>query len=102
MSYFNRHNDGPAFVLAMASAGTPVFGLRFSDVQWVVSVIVSMVGAAVALYIHVRNDIEAARLRREINDAEEARRQKLLDWEQRLVMREIELGHRAAPSPPAA
>ena len=85
----------------MASAGTPVFGLRLGDVQWAVSVLVSTVGAAVALYIHVRNDIEAARLRREITEAEEARRQKLLDWEQRLVMREIELGRGAAPSPPA-
>jgi hypothetical protein len=99
---FNRHSDSPAFFLAMASAGTPVFGMRLDEVKWAISVLVSTIGAAVALYISVRNQIEAARLKREIAEEEERRRQRLLDWEQRLVMREIELGHSAAPSPPAA
>jgi hypothetical protein len=95
MSFFHRHHDGTAYLLAMASAGTPVFGLRLDDVKWMISVVTSMVGAAVAMYIFVGNQIEAARLKREIADEEEKRRQKLLDWEQRLVMREVELGRTA-------
>jgi hypothetical protein len=95
MTFLHRHHDGAAYFLAMASAGTPVFGLRLDDVKWVISVVTSMVGAAVALYIFVRNQIEAARLKREIAEEEERRRQKLLDWEQRLVMREVELGRTA-------
>ena len=95
MTFLHRHHGGTAYFLAMASAGTPVFGLRLDDVKWVISVVTSMVGATVALYIFVRNQIEAARLKREIAEEEERRRQKLLDWEQRLVMREVELGRAA-------
>ena len=95
MTLIHRHHDGTAYMLAMASAGTPVFGLRLDDVKWMISVVTSMVGAAVALYIFVRNQIEAAKLKREIAEEEQRRRQKLLDWEQRLVMREIELGRTA-------
>jgi hypothetical protein len=75
----------------MASAGTPVFELRLDDMKWVISVVTSMVGAAVALYIFVRNQIEATKLKHQIAVEEDRRRQRLLDWEQRLVMREIEL-----------
>jgi hypothetical protein len=75
----------------MASAGTPVFGLRLDDVKWAISVVTSMIGATVALYIFVRNQIEAAKLKRQVAAEEDQRRQRLLDWEQRLLMREIEL-----------
>lgn len=102
MPFLNRGNDGHAFLLAMAAAGTPAFGLRLDDVKFLLSVLTSLVGSAVALYIFLRGQLEAARLKREIAEEEERRRQKLLDWEQRLVMREIELGRGAAPSPPAA
>ena len=78
-------------MLAMASAGTPVFGLRLDDVKWVISVVTSMVGATVALYIFVRNEIEAAKLKCEVAEEEARRRQRLLDWEQRLVILEFEL-----------
>jgi hypothetical protein len=91
MTFLHRHHGGAAYVLAMASAGTPVFGLRLDDVKWLISVVTSLVGAAVALYIFVRNQIEATKLKRQAAEDEERRRQKLLDWEQRLVMREIEL-----------
>ena len=91
MNSLHREHDGTAYILAMASAGTPVFGLRLDDVKWVISVVTSMVGAAVALYIFVRNQIEATKLKRQIAAEEDRRRQTLLDWEQRLVMREIEL-----------
>ena len=91
MTFFQRDHVGTAYLLAMASAGTPVFGLRLDDVKWLISVVTSMIGAAVALYIFVRNQIEAARLKREIAEEDERRRQRLLDWEQRLVIREVEL-----------
>ena len=83
MTYLHRDHGGIAYLLAIASAGTPVFGLGLDDLKWVISVVTSMVGASVALYIFVRNQIEAASLKR--------RRQRLLDWEQRLVIREVEL-----------
>jgi hypothetical protein len=91
MKLSNRDHDGSAYFLAMASAGTPVFGLKMDDVKWVISVVTSMVGAGVALYIFVRNQIEAAKLKRQIAAEEDQRRQRLLDWERRLVIREIEL-----------
>jgi hypothetical protein len=91
MSSLDREHDGTAYLLAMASAGTPVFGLRINDVKWVISVVTSMVGAAVALYIFVRNQIEATNLKSQIAVEEDERHQRFLDWEQRLVMREIEL-----------
>lgn len=90
MNFLHRDHGGSAYLLAMASAGTPVFGLRLDDVKWVISVVTSMVGAAVALYIFVRNQIEAARLKREVTEEEERRRQRLLDWEQRLLIRELQ------------
>jgi hypothetical protein len=90
MNFLHRDHAGSAYLLAMASAGTPVFGLRLDDVKWVISVVTSMVGAAVALYIFVRNQSEAARLKREVTEEEERRRQRLLDWEQRLLIREIQ------------
>jgi hypothetical protein len=49
MTFLHRHNDGTAYLLAMASAGTPVLGLHLDDIKWVISVVTSMVGAAVAL-----------------------------------------------------
>ena len=91
MNSLHREHDGTAYLLAMASAGTPVFGLRLDDVKWMISVVTSMVGAAVALYIFVRNQIEATNLKSQIAVEEDRRRQRLLDWEQRLVMREMEL-----------
>jgi hypothetical protein len=91
MNFSHRDHDGAAYLLAMASAGTPVFGLRLDDVKWVISVVTSMVGAAVALYIFVRNQIEAAKLKRQVAAEEDRRRQGLLDRERRLVIREIEL-----------
>jgi hypothetical protein len=88
MYSLDREHNGPAYLLAMASAGTPVFGLRIDDVKWAISVVTSTVGAAVALYIFVRNQIEATNLKSQIAVEEEQRR---LDWKQRLVLREIEL-----------
>jgi hypothetical protein len=44
-------NYGGAHFLALASATTAVVGLQFDDVKWVVSIVVSMFGSAVALYI---------------------------------------------------
>jgi hypothetical protein len=43
-------NYGAAHYLALASATTAVVGLQFDDVKWVVSIVVSMFGSAVALY----------------------------------------------------
>ena len=37
--------------LALASATTAVVGLRFDDLKWAISIVVSMFGSAVALYI---------------------------------------------------
>jgi hypothetical protein len=91
MNFSHRDHDGAAYLLAMASAGTPVFGLRLDDVKWLISVVTSMVGAAVALYIFVRNQIESAKLKRQLAAEEDQRHQRLLDWERRLVIREIEL-----------
>jgi hypothetical protein len=91
MILFNRDHGGAAYLLAMASAGTPVFGLRLDDVKWIISVVTSMIGAAVALYIFVGNQVEAARLKRELTEEEEQRRQRLLDWEHRLLIREVQL-----------
>jgi hypothetical protein len=91
MNSLHREHDGAAYLLAMASAGTPVFGLKLDDVKWVISVVTSMVGAAVALYIFVQNQIEATKLKSQIAAEEDRRSQRLLDWEQRLVMRETEL-----------
>jgi hypothetical protein len=86
-----KHHDAAAYILAMASTATSVVGLRLDDVQWGISVLTSLVGAVIALYIFERGQVESARLKREAAAAEERRRQKLLDWEQRLAMREIEL-----------
>jgi hypothetical protein len=44
-------NYGAAHFLALASATTAVVGLQFDDVKWAVSIVVSMFGSAVALYI---------------------------------------------------
>jgi len=81
---FPQHRSNGAYLLAMASAGSPIVGLRFEDVKWLISVAASLIGAVVALWIHERGLIKAA-------EAEERRRQELLDWEQRLKMRETEL-----------
>jgi len=86
-----KHHDGAAYLLAMASTATPVVGLRLDDVKWGISVLTSLVGAVIALYIFERNQVESARLKLEAAAAEERRRQELLDWEQRLVMREVEM-----------
>jgi hypothetical protein len=85
-----RYNDATAYCLAMASTTMPVVGMRLDDIKWAVSVLTSLVGAIVALYIFERNQVAAARLKREAAEADERRRQQLLDWEQRLIMREIE------------
>ena len=47
---FSRH-AGAAQFLALASATTAVVGLQFDDVKWVISIVASMFGSAVALYI---------------------------------------------------
>jgi hypothetical protein len=47
---FSR-NYGAAHFLALASATTAVVGLQFDDVKWAVSIVVSIFGSAVALYI---------------------------------------------------
>jgi hypothetical protein len=47
---FSRHS-GAAHFLALASATTAVVGLQFDDVKWAISIVASMVGSAVALYI---------------------------------------------------
>ena len=44
-------NHGAAHFLALASATTAVVGMRFDDLKWAVSIVVSMFGSAVALYI---------------------------------------------------
>jgi hypothetical protein len=44
-------NYGAAHFLALASATTAVVGLQFDDVKWAVSIVASMFGSAVALYI---------------------------------------------------
>jgi hypothetical protein len=44
-------NYGAAHFLALASATTAVVGLQFDDVKWVISIVASMFGSAVALYI---------------------------------------------------
>ena len=48
--FFSR-NYGATHFLALASATTAVVGLQFDDVKWAVSIVVSMFGSAVALYI---------------------------------------------------
>ena len=47
---FSR-NHGATHFLAIASATTAVVGLQFDDVKWAVSIVASMFGSAVALYI---------------------------------------------------
>ncbi len=84
----------------MASTATPVVGLQLDDLKWGISVLTSLVGAVIALYIFERNQVESARLKREAAAAEERRRQELFDWEQRLAMREVEI--REAGTAPAA
>jgi hypothetical protein len=44
-------NYGAAHFLALASATTAVVGLQFDDVKWAVSIVASLFGSAVALYI---------------------------------------------------
>lgn len=97
-----KQHDAAAYLLAMASTATPVVGLRLDDVKWAISVMTSLVGAVIALYIFERNQVESARLKREAAAAEERRRQELLDWEQRLAMREVEMKQvrTAEPVPP--
>jgi hypothetical protein len=48
---FPSRNFGTAHFLALASATTAVVGLQFDDLKWAVSIVVSMFGSAVALYI---------------------------------------------------
>jgi hypothetical protein len=48
---FLSRNYGAAHFLALASATTAVVGLQFDDLKWAVSIVVSMFGSAVALYI---------------------------------------------------
>jgi hypothetical protein len=48
---FLPRNYGAAHFLALASATTAVVGLQFDDLKWAVSIVVSMFGSAVALYI---------------------------------------------------
>jgi NO-binding membrane sensor protein with MHYT domain len=48
--FVSRHH-GAAHFLALASATTAVVGLRFDDLKWAISIVVSMFGSAVALYI---------------------------------------------------
>jgi hypothetical protein len=95
-----KHHDAAAYLLAMASTATPVVGLRLDDVKWAISVLTSLVGAIIALYIFERNQVESARLKREAATAEERRRQELLDWEQRLAMREVEMRQVGMVPPP--
>jgi uncharacterized membrane protein YdjX (TVP38/TMEM64 family) len=71
--FFSRNNATTHFI-AVASATTAVVGLRFDDVKWAVTIIVSLIGSAVALYIfrgemrehaetraHARNEFERLR-----------------------------------------
>jgi uncharacterized membrane protein YdjX (TVP38/TMEM64 family) len=44
-------DHGAAHFLALASATAAVVGLRFDDLKWAISIIASMFGSAVALYI---------------------------------------------------
>jgi hypothetical protein len=44
-----------AHCLAVASATTPIVGVRLDDVKWLISVIVSAFGSLVALYIFAAN-----------------------------------------------
>ena len=48
--FFSRHH-GATHLLALASATTAVVSLQFDDVKWAVSIVVSIFGSAVALYI---------------------------------------------------
>jgi hypothetical protein len=47
---FSRNNGITHFV-AVASATTAVVGIRFDDLKWAISVVASLFGSAVALYI---------------------------------------------------
>ncbi len=48
---FVSRNHGATHLLALASATTAVVSLQLDDVKWAVSIVVSMFGSAVALYI---------------------------------------------------
>jgi uncharacterized membrane protein YdjX (TVP38/TMEM64 family) len=48
--FFSRNNATTHFI-AVASATTAVVGLKFDDVKWAITIIVSLIGSAVALYI---------------------------------------------------
>src|SRR5262245_32047648 len=71
--FFSRNNATTHFI-AVASATTAVVGLKVDDVKWAVTIIVSLIGSAVALYIfrgemrehaetraHARNEFERLR-----------------------------------------
>jgi hypothetical protein len=44
------HNTN-AHTLAIASAATPLVGIRFDDIKWAISLLVSVFGSLIALYI---------------------------------------------------
>jgi hypothetical protein len=100
MQLAEKHQEAVAHLLAMTSTATPVVGLHLDDVKWGVSVMTSLIGAVIALYIFERSQVEQARLKHEATMAEERRRQDLLDWEQRLAMREVEMKRRVVVSVP--
>jgi hypothetical protein len=75
---FLSRNDGAAHFLALASATTAVVGLQLDDLKWAVSIVVSMFGSAVALYIFRGKMRAQAELLARV-DAEVSRRRHLPD-----------------------
>jgi hypothetical protein len=54
-----------AHTIAVASAATPIFGMRLDDLKWAVSMLVSVFGSLVAIYLFRANArIQAAALAR--------------------------------------
>ena len=75
---FLSRNDGAAHFLALASATTAVAGLQLDDLKWAISIVASMFGSAVALYIFRGKMRAQAELLARV-DAELSRRRPLPD-----------------------
>jgi hypothetical protein len=52
---FHHRTNLEAHCLAVASASTPLVGIRFDDVKWAISLLVSALGSLIALYIFRAN-----------------------------------------------
>lgn len=69
---FRMRTNLHAHALAVASASTPLLGIRLDDIKWLISVAVSMFGSLIALYICRENSRSQAKAL-EVHEAERRR-----------------------------